>query len=212
MSTLSDRASLPIDNDILRLLGFNAVTLITTIGKDGSINAAPHGWVTVVDYNPPQLLFSVNIKHDTYRNVMETEEFVINIPGADMIREIWIIQKHFPYGTNELEEANLTAFPSDKVKPPRIKECKAHIECKVLWTRIIGSTCLVLGSVEAVSMNKEMEKLDVKERAIASNRLIFFSYQREGKERKWMFAQMGKIDILIEKDGEIEIKRLRIES
>ena len=198
--------SLSIDNSVLQLLGFSPVTLITTVGKDGSINAAPHGWVTVVAYDPPQLLFSVNIKHDTYRNVMETGEFVINIPSADMIREIWVTQKRFLYGTNELKEANLTAFPSDKVKPPRIKDCKAHIECKVLWTKIIGSACLVLGSIEAVSISKEMEKLDVKERAIALNRLIFFSYRREGRERRWMFAQMGKIHILTEKDGEIEIK------
>lgn len=209
---MGDKLSLPIDKGALQLLGFNPVTLITTVGKDGSINAAPHGWVTVVDYNPPQLLFSVNIKHDTYRNVIETREFVVNIPSADMIREIWVTQKHFPYGTNELEEANLTALPSEQVKPPRIKECKAHIECKVLWTKIIGSTCLVLGSIEAVSISKELEKLDVKDRAIALNRLIFFSYQRAGKERKWMFAQMGKIHILIEKDGEIEIKGLKIDS
>lgn len=207
MGTLSDRVSLPIEKDVLRLLGFTPVILITTVGKDGSVNAAPHGWVTVVDYDPPQLLFSVNIRHDTYRNVIETKEFVVNIPGADMIREIWVTQKRFPYGTNELEEANLTAFPSEKVKPPRIKECKAHIECRVLWTKIIGSACLVLGSIEAVSISKEMRKLGVKERAIALNRLIFFSYQREGRKRKWMFAQMGKIHLLTEENGEIEIKR-----
>jgi flavin reductase (DIM6/NTAB) family NADH-FMN oxidoreductase RutF len=100
---MSDKVSLPIENDILRLLGFSPVTLITTVGKDGSVNAAPYGWITVVDYNPPQLLFSVNIKHDTYRNVLETEEFVVNVPSADMIREIWITQKPFPYGINELE-------------------------------------------------------------------------------------------------------------
>jgi len=161
---MSDKASLPIENDVLRLLGFSPVTLITTVGKDGSINAAPYGWITVVDYNPPQLLFSVNIKHDTYRNILETEEFVVNVPSSDMIREIWITQKHFPYGTNELEKANLTAFPSEKVKPPRIKECKVHIECKVLWTKIIGSACLVLGSIEAISIDKEMEELDEKAR------------------------------------------------
>lgn len=205
MSTLSDRVSLPIEKDVLRLLGFTPVTLITTVGKDGPVNAAPHSWVTVVDYNPPQLLFSVNIKHDTYKNVLETGEFVVNILSADLIREIWITQKHFPYGTNELEESNLTAFPSNKVKPPRIKECKAHIECKVLWTKIIGSACLVLGSIESVSISKEIEKLEVKERALALNRLIFFSYQKEGEERKWMFAQIGKIHMLTEKNGEVEI-------
>jgi len=169
---MSDKASLPIDNNILQLLGFSPVTLITTVGKDGSMNAAPYGWVTVVDYNPPQLLFSVNTKHDTYRNVLETKEFVVNIPSAEMLREIWITQKHFPYGTNELEKANLTALSSERVKPPRIKACKAHIECRVLWTRIIGSACLVLGSIEAISVNKELEGMNVKERAVAMNRPI----------------------------------------
>jgi flavin reductase (DIM6/NTAB) family NADH-FMN oxidoreductase RutF len=206
VSALGDRVNLSIENDVLRLLGFNPVTLITTVGKDGSINAAPHSWVTVVDYNPPQLLFSVNMKHDTYRNIMETREFVVNIPGVNMIREVWVTQRRFSYGTNELEEANLTAFPSDKVKPPRVKECKAHIECKVLWTRIIGSTCLVLGSIEAVSISKEMEKLDVKERAVALNRLIFFSYQKGENVRNWLFAEIGKIHILTERDGKVEIR------
>jgi len=80
---MNDKLNLPIDANVLRLLGFNPVSLITTIGRDGSVNAAPHGWVTVVDYDPPQLLFSVNIKHDTYRNVLETGEFVVNIPSAE---------------------------------------------------------------------------------------------------------------------------------
>jgi flavin reductase (DIM6/NTAB) family NADH-FMN oxidoreductase RutF len=207
---MSDKVSLPIENDILRLLGFSPATLITTVGKDGSVNAAPYGWITVVDYNPPQLLFSVNIKHDTYRNVLETEEFVVNVPSADMIREIWITQKPFPYGINELEEADLTPLPSEKVKPPRIKECKAHIECNVIWTKIIGSACLVLGNIEAISIDKEMEELDEKARAIALNRPIFFSYQREGSERKWMFGEIGKIHKLIEKNGEVEIKTRKV--
>lgn len=203
---MSAKVSLPIKDNILRLLGFNPVTLITTVSKASAVNAAPHGWVSVVDYNPPQLLLSVNQKHDTYRNILETGEFVVNIPSADLIREIWITQKHFPYGTDELEEARLTALPSEKVKPPRIKECKAHIECKVLWTKIIGSACLVLGIIEAISINKEIEKLGVKEQAIALNRLIFFSYESTGTERKWMFAQIGRMQILTEKEGKIDVR------
>ena len=163
---MSDKVSLPIENDILRLLGFSRVTLITTVGKDGSVNAAPYGWITVVDYNPPQLLFSVNIKHDTYRNVLETEEFVVNVPSADMIREIWITQKPFPYGINELEEADLTPLPSEKVKPPRIKECKAHAECKLLWHKRLGGNLIVfIGRVIALSVDKDIfddEKKHVK--------------------------------------------------
>lgn len=199
-------ASLPITDDVLRLLGFLPVAMITTVGKDGSINAAPYSWVTIVSYDPPQVLFSTNIKHDTYKNIIATREFVINIPSIDLLRAIWITQKHFPYGVNELEEADLTAFRAEKVKPPRIKECKAHIECKVLWTRKIGPTCLVLGSIEAISVAEDLEKLDMKKRAIAMNRPIFFSYKKEGSIRRWMFAEIGRIHILTEKDGIVEIK------
>lgn len=203
--TLNDKAGLLVDDEILRLLGFGAVTIITTVGRDGSVNTAPHSWVTVVSYDPPQLLFSVNIEHDTHRNILETGEFVVNIPSADMIKAIWITQKHFPYGVNELEKAGLTSLRSEKVKPPRIKECKAHMECKVLWTKTIGSTCLVLGSIEAISIDKELGKLDAAQRAIALNRLIFFSYQRKGNRRKWLFSEMGKIHTLTEKNGKVRI-------
>jgi flavin reductase (DIM6/NTAB) family NADH-FMN oxidoreductase RutF len=203
---LTNVLSLSLDDDTLRLLAFSPVTLITTVGEDGSTNAAPHSRSTVADYNPPQILISVNTNHDTYRNIIETKEFVINIPSADLIRQIWIAQKHFPYGTSELEQAKLTTFPAEKVRPPRIKECKAHIECGVLWTKIIGSSCLALGNVEAISAKEEIGKLSVKEQAVALNRLIFFSYQKGENVRKWMFAEMGKIHILTEKDEKVGIK------
>lgn len=203
---MTNAISLSIDDDILRLLAFGPVTLITTVGKDGSTNAAPHSRSAVVDYNPPQILISVRTKHDTYRNIIETKEFIMNIPGTDLIRQIWTAQKHFPYGTSELEEAKLTAFPAEKVRPPRIKECKAYIECRVLWTKIIGSSCLALGNVEAISAKEEIEKLGIKERAIALDRLIFFSYQKGENIKNWMFAEIGKIHILTERDGKVEIK------
>ena len=203
---MTNIVSLPIDDDTLRLLGFSPVTLITTVGRDGSTNTSAHSRSTVADYDPPQVLISVNSRHDTYRNIVETKEFVINVPSADLIRQIWIAQKHFPYGTDEMEQAGLTALPSEKVKPPRIKECKAHIECRVVWTKTIGSSCLVLGNVEAVSAKEEFGRLDVKERAIALDRLIFFSYQKVENLRNWMFAAIGKIHTLTERDGEIEIR------
>jgi len=198
--------NLSLDDDTLRLLAFSPVTLITTIGKDGSTNAAPHSRCTVADYDPPRILISVNTKHNTYRNIIETKEFVINILGADLIRQIWVAQKHFSYGTSELEQAKLTAFPAEKVTPPRIKECRAYIECRVLWTKIVGSSCLILGNVEAISAKEEVGKLNVKERAIALNRLIFFSYQKGENLRNWMFAEIGKIHIVTERDGKVEIK------
>ena len=203
---MTNAVPLSVDDDTLRLLGFCSVTLITTIGRDGSTNAAPHSRYTVASYSPPQILISVDTRHDTYRNILETKEFVINIPGADLIQQIWIAQKHFPYGTSELEQARLTAFQAEKVKPPRIRQCKAYIECRAVWTKIVGSSCLILGSVEAISAKKGTEKLGMKERAIALNRLIFLSYQKGKHARRWMFAEIGSIITLTERDGKVKIE------
>ena len=197
--------NLPINDDTLRLLAFGPVTLITTVGKDGSTNAAPHSRATIADYDPLQIIISVNTKHDTHRNIIETREFVINIPSINMLKQIWIAQKCFPYGVSELEKAGLTSFPAEKVRPPRIMECRAYIESSVLWTKTTGSSCLVLGSIEAISAKQEIGKLSAKELAAALNRPIFLSYQKHKNTRNWTFAQIGKIHTLTERNGELEM-------
>ncbi len=202
---LMNVVSLPIDRETLTLLNLKPVVLITTVGKDGSINAAPYTWFTVVDYAPPQVLLSTNMKRDTYRNILETGEFVANFPDTSLLRHIWVTSKHFPYGVNELEKAGLTDFPSEKVKPPRIRVCKAHVECRVVWTRPIGSASLVLGEVVSVSAHKEIEKLKVKNKMVKLNPPLYFSFKEDGGMRKWMFAEIGKIATITEKGEKIKI-------
>jgi flavin reductase (DIM6/NTAB) family NADH-FMN oxidoreductase RutF len=176
------------------------------MGKDGSTNAAPYSWFSIVDYNPPRVIFSTNMKRDTYRNVLETKEFVLNYPSTHLLREIWVTSKHFVYGVNELEKAGLTAFPSEKVKPPRIKECGAHIECKVLWTKPIGSSCLVLGEIVSVSVDSKIAQLDTRNRIIRLNLPLYFAFEEDRVTRKWMFAETGKVYTMTEREKKIEIK------
>lgn len=197
--------SLPTGSEVLTLLNLKPAIIITTVGKDGSINAAPYSWFSIVDYNPPRVLFSTNVKRDTYRNVLETKEFVFNFPSVDLLKQIWITSKHFPYGISELEKANLTIFPSEKVKPPRIKECRAHIECKVLWTKSIGSSCLILGEIISLSVDETIEQLGTKDRLIQLNPPLYFSFKQDEKTRKWLFASIGKIHEMTERNDKFEI-------
>ena len=57
------------------------------------------------------------------------------------------IGEKFPQGVNELEKAGLTQLPSVKVSSPKIKDCIAHMECKVTLTRECGENHLLLGEV-----------------------------------------------------------------
>ena len=198
--------NLPLEMEILTLLNIKPTVIVTTKGKDGSTNAAPYAWFSIVDYNPPQVLLSSSMKRDTFRNISETQEFVLNFPGADLLKHIWTTSKHFPYGVNELEKAGLTWLPSEKVKPPRIRECKAHMECKVLWTEPIGSACLILAEIVSLSVDKEMSQLGAKDRLIRLNPLLYFSFKQYRKKRKWSFATIGMIHEVKDENGSISIK------
>lgn len=202
---LANVVTLPIDKEVLTLLNLKPTVIITTVGKDGSTNAAPYSRFSIVDYEPPQILLSTSMKRDTYRNILETKEFVLNFPSTNLLKQIWITSKHFQYGVNELEKANLTSFPAEKLKPPRIRECSVYMECKVLWTKPIGSSCLVLGDIVSISTDKKMKQLDAKNRLIQLNPPLYLAFKEDAGTRKWMFAEIGKIHKLTEKDGEIEI-------
>ena len=202
---MANIVTLPANTEVLTLLNLKPTVIITTVGKDGSTNAAPFSRFSIVDYNPPRALFSTRMKRDTYKNILETGEFVLNYPSIHLLRQIWITSKHFPYGVSELEKANLTAVSSEKVKPPRIQECRAHVECKVLWTKPIGSSCLVLGDIVSISADRRMEELDAKHKVIKLDPPLYFTFSEDEKGRKWMFAAIEKIYTITEKDEKIEV-------
>jgi flavin reductase (DIM6/NTAB) family NADH-FMN oxidoreductase RutF len=55
-----------------------------------------------------------------------------------------------PYGESELKFAGLTTAPSSVVKPPRIAESPASLECVEHSTLQIGENRIVLGLIQRV--------------------------------------------------------------
>ena len=147
-----------------RLIAPRPVVIITTVDKDGRINAAPFSLVCPISFDPPRVMFCTDPEHDTYLNVKETGEFVINVPPADILDKVWETAKDYPRGVNELEKAKLHWEQSLKVKPPRVVECFAHLECKFLWDHEVGDHIMVVGDVVAALVNENcFEKiLDVR--------------------------------------------------
>lgn len=137
------------------------IYLISTISKTGLLNIAPYGMVISVSYNPPTYALSSDKDRDTYRNIIETKEFVLNIPTTSQIREIDLTAGKFPPQVNEFEVANLTPLNSLKVRPPRIKECRAHIECRL--SKVIDlnrKEVIIIGKVVSLSLDKELYQKD----------------------------------------------------
>ena len=134
------------------------VVVITTISEDGKVNAAPFSFNSPISFSPPLYGFACNPKHDTWTNVSKTGEFVVNVAGKELGNVMHILEQDFPYGVNELEKAGLTEIPSNKVKPPRVKEAIAWIECKLESYYEIGDHIWVVGKVLDVDVKEEYWK------------------------------------------------------
>lgn len=127
------------------------IVIITTVNKEGTQNAALKTNVLSVD-SLRKVAFVCNPEHDTYRNVATNKEFVVNIPDENIIRETIVTSAPFPPNVNELEKAGLTPIPSEKVKPPRIRECKVHYECVCKWIK----DNIILDEIVSASADKEI--------------------------------------------------------
>lgn len=135
-----------IDNkNAYRILAPRPTIIVSTVNNKGEVNAAPFSFAMPVSMDPPLIAFACVRTHHTYRNIMETGQFVVNIPGENILNEVWITGKKFPAEVNEIEEAGLTQIPSKRVLPPKIGQCVASIECKVLWIKKAGDHDIIVG-------------------------------------------------------------------
>ena len=139
-----------------RVIGnYNPVVIITTKNSQGKSNAAPFAMCMEVCHNPPLMAFGVGKTKDTYRNVKETGEFVINVPGENLLKQLMVTAKRYPPEIDELVQAKLQDLPGKKVQGARIGECKIHLECCVEWIKKAGDHFIVLGRVVCATIDKE---------------------------------------------------------
>jgi flavin reductase (DIM6/NTAB) family NADH-FMN oxidoreductase RutF len=113
------------------------IAFASTIDKDGNPNLAPFSFFNVFSSNPPIAIFSparsgrTGATKHTYDNIKETGEVVINVVNYSMVNQVSLASTEYPKGVNEFIKSGFTPIPSERVKPFRVKESPAQLECKV---------------------------------------------------------------------------------
>ena len=137
------------------------IAWVTTINLEGVINAAPFSFFNVLGSKPPIVGICPGDREDgtpkdTARNVRLTHEFVVNLVDEDVAEAMNRTAASAPYGTNELETAGLSTLASSAVRPPRIAESPASLECKEWGTLQIGDNRLIIGLVRRIHVRDEL--------------------------------------------------------
>ncbi len=138
--------------------------LVSCADKAGKVNVITLAWSMPVSINPPIVVMSIAPKRYSHRLIEETKEFVVNVPTMDIVRETLFCGRKSGRIHDKLKETRLTTLPAKMVKPPIIKECVAHLECKLEEQITVGDHTLFIGYVLTAYADEGVfdEKFDVK--------------------------------------------------
>ena len=88
--------------------------------------------------------------------MLATKEFVVNLVTEEIAQQMNLCAVDMPRGIDELKEAGLTAEPSEKVKPPRIKESPIAFECTLHTpVEVASNVYVILGQVLGLRIRDE---------------------------------------------------------
>jgi flavin reductase (DIM6/NTAB) family NADH-FMN oxidoreductase RutF len=159
---LSQTPPRQIYNFLIGLVAPRPIAWITSLDREGRLNAAPFSAYNYVCTDPPVVAIGVSnrpapviVGKDTAQNIRNTGEFVVNVVSEELAEAMNICAVDFPPGVNELEKAGLATEPSLLVKPPRIARAPASLECREITTMEIGRSRIILGQVVAMHVKDE---------------------------------------------------------
>lgn len=142
------------------LVGPRPIGWISAMNGRGEVNLSPYSFFNAVGEGPFMVAFSSSGYKDAVAFIDESREFVCNLATWDLREAMNKTSAPLPRGESEFAFAGLTAAPCRLVKPPRVAEAAAALECKWLQTiklhTLEGAATeqyLVLGQVVGVHID-----------------------------------------------------------
>jgi len=120
------------------------IALASTVDKDGQVNLSPFSFFNLFSYKPPVVIFSTvrRGRDDTHKhtleNIMQVPEVVINVCDYNIVQQVNLASTEYLKEADEFVKAGFTKLASTLIKPPRVKEAKVQMECKVTEIKSLG--------------------------------------------------------------------------
>lgn len=121
------------------------IAWITSVSKDGVVNAAPYSFFNAVGTEPP--LITLGLLKDpktrglknTATNIIATGEFVVNLVCEGDAEKMNRSSVDAPADVSEIDYAGIETVPSVIVAPPRIASSPVSFECRKVAALDVGS-------------------------------------------------------------------------
>lgn len=111
------------------------VAWITTVDRDGRVNAAPFSSYNYVAHSPPMLAVNIGTRlgqlKDTARNIRETGFFCVNVATESVMETMHLSAADYPPEVGEPQALGIELLPGVSTPVPRIASSPVHMECKL---------------------------------------------------------------------------------
>ncbi len=121
------------------------IAFVSSLDAQGVRNLAPFSYFMACSADPPVVCFVASHRSgprpakDTLTNILATKEFVVNIVSDEFADKMNLTAADVAPEVDEFELAGLTPLTSELVKPPRVAESHAHMECRLRQTLPISN-------------------------------------------------------------------------
>lgn len=129
---------------------------LVTVGEGDRANIITIGWTGILCTIPPKTYISVRPTRHSHGLLKEYGEFVINLPSADLAREVDYAGIYTGAKVNKFEKCGFTKADSQEVGAPTIAECPIAIECRVTDVISYGSHDCFVADIVAVSCRDDI--------------------------------------------------------
>lgn len=138
------------------------IAWVSTVDSRGVRNLAPFSFFTIASRHPATVMVSIGerIGHpgrpkDTLVNILETREFVVNIPAVGHAAAVTASFATVEPEIDEFDLAGVATAPAHRVSPPLVADALASLECVLADSVRIGTDTAVFGTVVAASVRPD---------------------------------------------------------
>ena len=130
------KKSFPLSK-VYTLLEPGPVVLVSTARK-GKTNIMTMSWFTPMEFEPPLIGCVLSGRNYSFDALVATRECVINIPSAELAKQVVGVGNCHGRKTDKFAKFGLTPLPARQVQAPLVGECFANLECKGADTRLVN--------------------------------------------------------------------------
>ena len=128
--------------------------MVSLRDKAGKSNIITVAWTGTICSDPPMAYISVRKSRASYPMLVESGEFVINLPSEELVRALDYCGVRSLDQVDKWKEMNLHEGQASVVAAPTIEEAPVSIECKVTQVLPLGTLDMFLAEVVAVDVDE----------------------------------------------------------